>query len=60
MAFKAGDQVRVLGSKTADQFQKLQAGVVAPVVNVWDDMEYCMELLGHSECLRPDELELVA
>jgi len=57
--FKSGDQVRVTGNTTVDQFQQLQVGMTATVSCIWDEQEYSIELDGHSEHVRPDELELI-
>jgi hypothetical protein len=59
MAFKTGDKVKVIGSKSADNdFICLEVGTVALIANIWDGEEFNVELDGYSEQVREDEIEL--
>jgi hypothetical protein len=59
VAYAVGDLVRVKGVAKEDPYKKLKAGIVAPIVHVWQNTEYPYQIKGHSECLHEKELELV-
>ncbi len=54
-----GDVVKVLGCLTGDPLA-VPVGTDATVCGIWDGLDYPLELLGFSEGVRLDEVELVA
>jgi hypothetical protein len=49
----------VKGIVKEDPFKKIKAGIVAPVVHVWQNTEYPYQIKGYSECLNEKEIEAV-
>jgi hypothetical protein len=59
VAYAVGDLVRVKGNAKEDPFKKLKIGIVAPVVHIWQNTEYPIQIQGYSECLNEKEIEAV-